>query len=95
MQGFTTTVQLPGELNDAIIDAVKSSFAMAKDQFTNENQFPLYLNKKQACQYLNVSYGTLMKWVKSEPSFPCSDVDGVVRFNRNELDKFMASKQNK
>lgn len=92
MQGIKTIVQLPDELNSAICDAVKNTLVAAKKTFDEKEQYPHYLNKKQACSYLNVSYRTLMSWVKNDPNFPYRDVNGVVRFNRDELDKFMASK---
>lgn len=93
MQGFTTTVQLPNELNEAIAKAVSDSFTAAKAKFDKGEKLPQYLNTKQACQYLNVSYNTLKKFIKSDSDFPQSNVDGVVRFNRNELDKYMLSKK--
>ena len=93
MQGFTTTVQLPEELNEAIVEAVKTTFIHANEKAVKGKEFPLYLNTKQACEYLNVSYNTLQKFIKSDNNFPYSSVDGVVRFNRNELDKYMLSKK--
>ena len=92
MQSFKTTVQLPDELNEAIIKAVNDSFEKAKSKFDQSEQYPKYLNKKQACHYLNVSYNTLNKF-KADEDFPCSVVGGVVRYNRDELDKYMLSKK--
>ena len=92
MGPFNTTVQLPSGLNKAIADAVKKSFIVAQKSFNSKEQYPQYLNKKQACSYLNVSYNTLMGWIRNNPDFPYKDVDGVVRFSRDELDKFMTNK---
>lgn len=89
MEEFATTYKLPAELNQAIIAAVKSSFTDAKQTFESKEQYPHYLNKKEACSYLNVSYNTLMGWIKNDPDFPYKEINGVVRFSRDKLDEFM------
>lgn len=89
MEGFKTIVQLPDELNDAIKRAVFDAVAEAKQQLCEEKEFPLYMNKKQVCLYLGISYNTLMAWIKSNPDFPYSKLNGVVRFNRDDVTEFM------
>lgn len=95
MQGFTTTVKLPDDLNHAIIQAVNDAFTSAKAQLSNGSDYPMYMNVKQTTDYLGISYNTFKKWVNRYPDFPVSVVDGSYRVNRNELDKFMLSMQNK
>lgn len=89
MQGFTTTVQLPDELSNAIKVAVQNSFAAAKKDLSQEAKFPLYMNTKQTCEYLNVSYNTFKSWLRTYPDFPHSVINGVTRFNRNDVTEFM------
>lgn len=89
MQSFTTEVQLPDSVNNAITKAVSDSFIAAKKQLYHEAEFPLYMNKKQTCSYLGVSYRTLMGWIKNNPDFPYSELDGVMRFNRDDVTEFM------
>lgn len=89
VQGFTTTVQLPDELSAAIKAAVQKSFVAAQKSMTADAQLPLYMNTKQTCEYLNVSYNTLKSWLRTNPDFPRSVVNGVTRFNRNDVTEFM------
>lgn len=89
---YSTTVQLPKEVDQAISKAVMDSFETAKDKFNHSETYPQYLKMTQACEYLNISYGTLKKWIKNKNGFPYHEIDGITRFNRDELDKFMASK---
>ena len=93
MQGFTTTVQLPDELSAAIKTAVQDSFAVAQKGMTVEAQLPLYMNTKQTCEYLNVSYNTFKNWLKTYPDFPRSVINGVARFNRNDVTNWMRKQQ--
>lgn len=92
MQGFTTTVQLPDELTNAIKAAVQDSFDEAKQELTNGASYPLYMNKTQLCQYLNVSYNTLRNWLATNPDFPHSTINGVMRFNRDDVTEYMRNK---
>lgn len=89
MQGFTTTVQLPDELSSAIKMAVQDSFMAAKEDLLKEAQFPLYMNTKQTCEYLNVSYNTFKSWLRTNTDFPRSVVNGVTRFNRDDVTEYM------
>src|SRR5690625_385237 len=95
MQGFTTTVQLPDEINRAIVDAVNAAFTSAAKQQANGAKYPPYMNLKQAASYLGVSFNTVKKWVKMYPDFPVAVINGSYHINREELDKFMLSMQNK
>lgn len=95
MQGFTTTVQLPDDLNHAIAQSVNDAIMKAKQQLMKDTQYPPYMNIKQAADYLGVSYNTIKKWTKMYPDFPVAIIDGSYHINREELDKFMISMQNK
>ena len=82
-------VELPKNVTDAITTAVFDSFKSA--QKSVNSAWPLYLSKKQACKYLNVSNKTLNEWIATG-DIPYKHIGQTYRFNRNELDKFMATK---
>ena len=82
-------VELPKNVTDAITTAVFDAFKSA--QKSVNSAWPLYLSKKQACKYLNVSNKTLNEWIATG-DIPYKHIGQTYRFNRNELDKFMATK---
>lgn len=92
MQGITTTIQLPDELTNAIKAAVNATFDAARNEHSNDDEYPLYLNKTQLCKYLNISYNTLQNWLESNPDFPHSTINGVMRFNRDDVTQYMRKK---
>lgn len=51
-----------------------------------------YLSKKSTCDYFKVSNNTLDKWIKM--GMPVIRINGVVRFDRYEIDKWVAEKYN-
>lgn len=82
-------VELPKNVADAIATAVFDTFKAA--QKTSTNEWPLYLSKKEACKYLNISNRTLNDWLATG-QIPYKHIGKTYRFNRNDLDKFMATK---
>ena len=82
-------VELPKNVTDAITAAVFDSFKLAQKSATND--WPLYLSKKQACQYLNIANQTLNEWIETG-DIPYKHIGKTYRFNRDDLDKFMATK---
>lgn len=82
-------VELPKNVTDAIATAVFDTFKAA--QKTSTNEWPLYLSKKEACKYLNISNRTLNDWLATG-QIPYKHIGKTYRFNRNDLDKFMATK---
>lgn len=82
-------VELPKNVTDAITTAVFDAFNAARKSSTNK--WPLYLSKKEACKYLNISNKTLDNWITTG-GIPYKHVGQTYRFNRNDLDKFMATK---
>lgn len=83
-------VELPDNVVDAIRVAVNDAFAEAKKKAYSSN-FPLYMNKKTACDYLGISNKTMDDWINAK-IVPFKKINKVYRFNRNDLDKFMATK---
>lgn len=83
-------MELPKEVTDAILGKVLDTFDVANSKAT-KNKFPLYLTKKQACEYLNISNSTMNEWI-ALGDIPFKHIGKTYRFNRNELDKFMLTK---
>ena len=83
-------VELPSEVTTTITAKVFDVFNQAQAN-ARESKFPLYMSKKQACEYLNISNLTMNEWISSS-DIPYKHIGKVYRFNRNELDKFMTSK---
>ena len=90
MQNMVTKVELPDEVNEAIKSAVLNTLEEVKIA-DRSSDFPLYMNKKQTAKYLGVAPNTFSNWVVSN-EIPYKQIGGTYRFNRNELDKFMATK---
>ena len=47
-----------------------------------------YLNKKQACNYLQIANNTLDRWI--ENGLPEIKINGVIRFDRLAIDKWLS-----
>ncbi|NMV50649.1 helix-turn-helix domain-containing protein [Lactobacillus reuteri] len=82
-------VELPKAVTNAITAAVFDSFKQVQKSVNSD--LPLYLSKKQACEYLNISNRTLSEWIDTG-DIPYKHIGQTYRFNRNDLDKFMATK---
>lgn len=84
---LTYNVQLPPELQNAIQKSVTDAINDALITMSKGlNQG--YLTKQEAAKYLHISNNTLSKWVTSKGLRPCV-IEGVIRFQRSYLDKFM------
>ncbi|MFQ9333104.1 MAG: helix-turn-helix domain-containing protein [Finegoldia magna] len=65
-------------------------------QFKNSNLFlgddfiklRVYLNKKQTCEFLGIDNNTLDKWIRIY-NFPVIRIDGIVRFDIEDIKDFM------
>ena len=49
----------------------------------------LYLNKKQACNYLGISNNTLDSWIQK--GLPSIKIEKTVRFNKQAIDSWLLS----
>lgn len=56
---------------------------------TQENLQHRYMNKKQTCNYLQVSNNTLDGWIKE--GLPLIQIHGSNRFDRIAIDQWLAS----
>ena len=90
MATITTQTDYPDQLVDDVKKVAIKAIIQGRDQVLKD-QYPLYMSKKEAAQYLNITLGTLNKWI-DESDIPYKHIGKVYRFNRNDLDKFMATK---
>ena len=66
---------------------------LAKEVVSEVMQNPIerkmYLNKREACSYIGVSYATIQKLILM--GLPSIQVDGKCLFSKNSIDQFMQS----
>lgn len=85
-------IKLSPELEETLKSAIfNTAEKIAKDSQLESSEWPTYMNKSMAAKYLGISNNTLTEWINSD-SVPFKKIGRSYRFNRNELDKFMASK---
>ena len=85
-------LKLSSELTNAIKIAITNATREAvNDLNKNNDKWPMYMNKGTAAKYLGISNNTLNEWISSG-SVPFKKIGRSYRFNRNDLDKFMATK---
>lgn len=53
----------------------------------------MYLNKKEACGYIGVSYATIQKLILM--GLPSIQIDGKCLFSKTSIDQFMKSLESK
>ena len=80
--------ELEGTLKVAIQDAAQK---IADNSAKVNSKWPEYMNKGTAAKYLGISNNTLNEWISSD-SVPFKKIGRSYSFNRNDLDKFMATK---
>lgn len=84
-------LKLSSELTNAIKIAITNATREAvNDLNKNNDKWPMYMDKGTAAKYLGISYNTLNNWTAN--GLPYKHIGQTYRFNRNDLDKFMATK---
>lgn len=85
-------IKLSPELEDALKVAISTAAQkIVDDSKSKSNKWPVYMNKGTAAKYLGISNNTLTTWM-DKGKVPYKHIAGSYRFNRNDLDKFMATK---
>lgn len=81
-----TTADLKELVADAVNEALNgiNNFSEKKSPTVVKK----YLNKRDICEYLNISLSTLDKWLKRE-DFPFLRVEGVYRFRTDEVEQWV------
>lgn len=78
-------VILPDEQIQLLIaDLIKQEIG---NRLNNNNLESPFLNKQQACNYLNISNNTLDNWIQK--GLPVIRVGKTVRFNKNEINHWL------
>lgn len=72
------------EIQKLIAELIKHEI---NSHLTNLNISSPYLNKKQTCEYLNISNNTLDSWIKK--GLPTIRIGKTVRFDKNEIYKWI------
>lgn len=82
------SIDLSQEAFKPVIELIGQSIREAFEAEQRRKEMPMNMNKKQACEYLNVSYNTLMS-VYVPNGLKVSVVDGIVRIRKQACDEFM------
>ena len=92
MKPVQAEIKLSPELEGALKVAINTAAQkIVEDSKHKDTKWPLYMNKGTAAKYLGISNNTLNEWISSD-SVPFKKIGRSYRFNRNDLDKFMATK---
>ncbi|HHW7133805.1 helix-turn-helix domain-containing protein [Macrococcoides caseolyticum] len=70
-------------------DILKNIANKTIKQIEEEKNIQVYMNKKQAAEYLGVSFNTLKKFV--ENGLPIIEVSGIQMIRKKDIDNFMES----
>lgn len=85
----TVKLQLPKELEQATLELIEASLNSVVAEIKASDQFPEYMNQKQASKYLGISPVTFIKWEKNYSDFPNVIIEGVKRYKKSALNDFM------
>lgn len=86
----TVEMKLPDDLQGAIITMAQSAINQAVISAKEKDSFRPYMTKTETAKYLHVSPKTLNDWEKSYKDIPVIVIEGVRRYNRTDLDKWMS-----
>lgn len=76
------------QLQQQVVNVVADSIG----SIGNTSNYPEFMDKVTASDFLGISRSTLDKWIK-EYGLPYSLIGGSYRFSKTELERFMLSKQ--
>lgn len=76
------------QLQQQVVNAVADSIG----SIGNTSNYPEFMDKVTASDFLGISRSTLDKWIR-DYGLPYSLIGGSYRFSKTELEKFMLSKQ--
>lgn len=83
MQVILPTEQVQ-EIQTMIMELLQHEIKHFKEDMGLESP---YLNKAQACHYLGISNNTLDSWIQK--GLPTIKIGKTVRFNKNEIDRWL------
>lgn len=89
MESNVVDTRIIEKANGLVTDAFKLVYQDAKQKAPKlKNPKYGYFNKTNTAVYLGISRGTLNAWLKKY-HIPYTMVDGIRRFSKKDLDKFM------
>lgn len=80
---FTLAPSFDEQLNAKVWDAITN----AAERWAKRAEFPDYMDKKGACEYLGVSRGTLEMFITA--GLPYTQIRQTVRLKKSDIDEFM------
>lgn len=83
------TIDLPENVKEAVLSLVSSSLQATAQDIKQQLRSSPYLNKTEASKYLHISSATLIKWEKKFNDLPTIEIEGIKRYRKEDLDKFM------
>lgn len=81
-------VQLPKDIQEATLNMINQALTKAVHGIKQQKNFPPYMTRQEASEYLHVSGTTFDKWQR-ELNIPVIQIEGVKRYKRSSLDKAM------
>ena len=85
----TIKMQLPEGLRQAITHMARQAINQALIETKEKDGFPPYMTKTETAKYLHISSKTLLEWEKHCNDIPTIEIEGVTRYQRASLDKWM------
>lgn len=86
-------MQLPDALQESTKQMVKDALSLVISETQEKESYPAYMNQRLAAKYLHVAPATLIKWEKKYKDFPVIVLDGIKRYKKASLDKWMHAKE--
>lgn len=87
----SNSLMIPVEFNQAFLKSYQSMFIeLAKDSIEQAREgifHKQYMNKKEAAQYIGVSFNTFQKLEKN--GLPIIQIDGIMLVKKDDIDIFL------
>lgn len=84
-------MNVPLTIEETALTQIKEvMLASATEAFTKvgkQKVFPRYMTKKLACEYLDVSFNTLVKFI--DLGLPVMQIDGITKLDKHDIDEFV------
>lgn len=77
------------DFKDMLTLAAREAIATAKSQEASYGKE--WLKQKEACSWLNISYGTLQLW--RSKGLKCSVIEGITLISKSEINRFLKENQ--
>lgn len=89
----TIQVQLPEDLQQAIIHMTRQAINRALLEAKEKNDYPPYMTKTETAKYLHIAPKKLLDWEAHYNDIPTIEIEGITRYQRTSLDEWMQRHQ--